>query len=98
MAKDFIKIDVTLAGATQAGLLRAYIQTLRTAYETGLRVRAIMTHNNDGTDFTPIETLFGLPGGLGYGQVVFDLVNGSVGGMEGVFQTPDAKNITEKVG
>ena len=96
MAKDFIKIDTTISGATHAGLLRAYVQQLRTAYETGLRIRAIMNHNNDGADFAPIASLFGLPDGSG--QTVFDLVNGSIGSMEGTFQVADAKTITEKVG
>lgn len=55
-----------------------------------------MNHNNDGTTFTAIETLFGLP--TGKGQAVFNMVNGSVGSMEGTFQVADAKNITEQVG
>lgn len=96
MARDFIKIDITLAGASQAGLLKSYVQTLRAAYEQGQRVRAIMTHNNDGTTFTDIEPLFGLPAGKG--QTVFNLVNGSIGSMEGTFQVADAKTITEQVG
>lgn len=56
----------------------------------------IMNHNNDSTVFTDIETLFGLPSGKG--QIVFDMVNGSIGSMEGTFQTADAKNITERLG
>lgn len=96
MAKDFIKIDTAMTGATHAGLLRGYIQALRVAYEQGQRVKAIMTHNNDGADFAPIEALFGIPADTG--QTVFDLVNGSVGSMEGAFQVSDAKTITEKVG
>jgi hypothetical protein len=96
MARDFIKIDTTAAGATHAGLLRAYVQQLRSAYEQGQRVRAIMTHNNDGANFADIEGLFGLPAGKG--QAIFDLVNGSIGAMEGTFQVDDAKVLTEKVG
>lgn len=93
MARDFIKIDPT---ASQANLLKNYVNVLRQAYEIGGRVRAIMTHNNDGTVFTDIELLFGLPPGKG--QAVFNLVNGSIGSMEGTFQVPDAKTITEQVG
>lgn len=96
MARDFIKIDATMTGATQAGLLRNYVQTLRTAYELGIRCRQVMTHNNDAVVFTDIEGLFGLPAGKG--QTVFNLVNGSIGSMEGTFQVPDAKTITEQVG
>lgn len=96
MARDFIKIDPTQSAATQAGTLLNYKNTLREAYELGLKCKAIMTHNNDGTVFTDIETLFGLP--TGKGQTVFNLVNGSVGSMEGTFQVADAKTLTESLG
>lgn len=96
MARDFIKIDTTQSVATQAGLLKSYVSQLRQAYEIGNRVKAIMVHNNDGTVFTDIETLFGIP--TGKGQTIFNMVNGSIGSMEGTFQVADAKNITEQVG
>lgn len=95
-ARDFIKIDKTQTAATQAGLLLSYVSTLRTAFDLGTRILAIMGHNNDGTVFTDLETLFGLPAGKG--QTVFNLVNGSIGSMSGTFQVADAKNITETVG
>jgi hypothetical protein len=96
MAKDFIKIDATQSAATQAGLLKQYVSALRNAYNLGKQTIAIMGHNNDGTDFTAIEALFGLP--TAQGQTVFNLVNGSIGSMEGTFQVSDAKTITEQVG
>jgi hypothetical protein len=96
MARDFIKINRTDTAATQASLLLNYVSTLRSAYELGKRVKDIMGHNNDGSDFTDIVALFGLP--TGKGQIVFDLVNGSVGSMEGSFQVDDAKEITERLG
>lgn len=96
MARDFIKIDTTITTATQAGELRAYVGTLRDAYQRGKKILAVMGHNNDGTVFTDIEALYGLPAGKG--QTVFNLVNGSIGAMEGTFQVADAKNITETVG
>jgi hypothetical protein len=96
MASDFIPIDATKAGATQANVLKSYIQTLRTAYELGGRVKGIMDHNQDGTVWTALEALFGLPAGKG--QTVYNLVNGSVGAMEGTFQNDDSKQITEQVG
>lgn len=97
MARDFIKIDQSNPTvATQASVLKAYAVQLRQAYETGTRVLALMGHMNDGTVFTDIETYFGLPAGKG--QIVFNLVNGSVGSMNGSFQVADAKTITEQVG
>jgi hypothetical protein len=96
MARDFIKIDTTQSAATQSQLLKNYATQLRTAYELGKRIIAIMGHSNDGAVFTDIETLFGLP--VGKGQTVFNLVNGSVGSMEGTFQVSDAKTVTEQLG
>lgn len=96
MARDFIKIDTTQTAATQSQLLKSYVTQLRSAYEVGQRCLAIMGHLNDGTVFTDVETVFGLP--TGKGQTVFNLVNGSLGSMQGTFQVADAKNITETVG
>lgn len=98
MARDFIKIDRTAMNttATQAQSLLTYVSLLRQAFDVGTRIKAIMTHANDGTVFTDIETMFGLP--AGQGQTVFNLVNGSIGSMQGTFQVPDAQTITEKVG
>jgi hypothetical protein len=96
MARDYIKIDLSTTTASQASLLKSYVTQLRSAYEIGMRVRDIMGHNHDGAVFTDLEMLFGLPAGKG--QEVFDLVNGSIGSMEGTFKVDDAKEITERVG
>jgi hypothetical protein len=96
MARDFIKIDRQSATATQSGLLLQYINALRNALELGTKVLAIMGHNNDGTVWTDLEGLFGVPAGKG--QIVFNLVNGSVGSMNGQFQVSDAKDLPETVG
>lgn len=96
MARDFIKVDRVTPSATHAGVLLNYINTLRTAYDLGRRCRDIMTRNNDGSNFADIESLFGVPATKG--QAVFDLVNGSVGAMEGSFQVDDAKEIIDRVG
>jgi len=95
MARDFIKVNTSNAAATQSRSLIDYSRQLRIAYDQGKRILAIMQHNNDGTVFTDIELLFGLEAGKG--QEVFDLVNGSVGSMEGIFQVDDAKEITERI-
>jgi hypothetical protein len=96
MAIDYIKIDTGSAGATQAIVLRSFVQALRASYEQGVKVKAVMDHNQDGANWTALEALFGLPATKG--QVVYDMVNGAIGAMEGTFQTPDAKNLTERVG
>jgi hypothetical protein len=93
MARDYIKLDRT---AVQSGSLLQLVYALRNAYEQCVKVKAVMDHNNDGTSFTDIETLFGVP--TGKGQTVYNFVNGSIGTMTGVFQTSDVKNLTETVG
>lgn len=96
MARDFIKINTNDTAATQAANLKRYITTLRDAYEQGKAVKSIMDHMQDGSVFTDIEAFYGLPAGKG--QTVYNFMNGSIGSMEGIFQTSDAKNITETVG
>ena len=96
MARDFIKVDTRTVTATHASLLVKYVRELREAYETGKHILGIMNHNNDGSNWADIEGLFGLPAGKG--QTVYDLMNGSIGSMEGSFQVADAKNLTETVG
>lgn len=95
MARDYIKVNTNDANATQARSLVDYARQLRIAYDQGKRILAIMSHNNDGSNFTDIEALYGL--GVGSGATVFDLVNGSVGSMEGNFQVDDAREITERI-
>lgn len=97
MAIDFIKIDTSSPNtAPLAPLLKSYASSMRTTYNIGKQLIGQMTHQNDGTTFTLIETLCGLP--TGKGQTVFNLVNGSIGSMEGTFQVTDAKTITEQLG
>jgi hypothetical protein len=93
---DFIKIDQQAAGATQANELIRLKNALREAYSQGLKVRGIMEHNHDGEVFTDLEALFGIP--PGQGQVVFDLVNGAIGSMEGLFMVDDAKELCDRIG
>ena len=97
MASDYIAINTAQPSmAPQAALLKAYVTQLRNAYNSGKHILGLMGHMHDGTDFAGLETVFGLP--AGEGQVVFDLVNGSIGSMEGLFMVDDARTITEKVG
>jgi hypothetical protein len=96
MAIDFIKIDVASSAATQANTLKQWIDILRQSYEIGGRIYAKMNNMHDGVNFTMLEQMHGIP--AGEGQAVFDMVNGTLGSMEGRFMTSDAKKITETVG
>lgn len=96
MARDFIKVNTADAGATASRLLVAYKDALRLAFNLGTQCLGVANHNNDGTVWTDMEALFGLPAGKG--QTVYDLLNGSIGSMLGQFQTADAHNLTETLG
>jgi hypothetical protein len=88
-ARDYIKIDRTTITAVHANLLTSYISSVRSAYEMGKRIVGISDHNNDGTNYTDVETLFGLP--TGTGATVMALVAAAI-------KDADAKALTERVG
>lgn len=97
MARDYIKIDLSNQNVNvHAQTLRSFVSALRQAYEQGKHIQALMGHMHDGAVFTDIELNFGLPAGKG--QFVFDLVNGTIGAMEGGMQNAQAVNLTEMVG
>lgn len=96
MARDFIRIDTVTTSATHSRLLLAYKDALRDAYQKGKYILGIMNHNQDGSNFGDIEGLFGLP--TGKGQTVYDLINGSIGAMEGTFQNSNGRDLTETLG
>jgi hypothetical protein len=88
-ARDYIKIDRTTTTAVHAQLLTSYIASVRSAYEMGKRISGIADHNNDGTNYADVETLFGLP--TGTGAAVLALVTAAV-------KDSDAKALTERIG
>lgn len=93
MASNTIKVDVSqTATATQAISLKDYARQMRVVYDLGVKIRETMNYSKDGTVFTEIEMLYGLK--AGDGQKVYDLINGSVGAMEGTFQNDDCKQIS----
>jgi hypothetical protein len=96
MARNFIKIDTTIVTATKARDLVNFVLNLRTAYELGSRVREMMDHNNDGTNFADIEALFGLS--AGQGQTVYNMIVNCIGSLNGNIQSNDGKQLTERVG
>jgi hypothetical protein len=85
---DYIKIDTTTTTGIHAGKLKQGIRQLRDAVDTLVFLRKLMEHMTDESDFTMIETLFGLEAGKG--SIVYGLVNGAVGNAQ--------KNLTEQVG
>lgn len=111
MSADFIKLARDQSAATEAAELLQWIRDLRSVYERGVRIRAKMGHNFSGNanpaliDWAQLETLWGVPalnansvGTTANGKIVYTFLDGAVGGMEGIFQTSAAKDITETVG
>lgn len=93
MAVDFIPITLT---APQGSQLKTAILSLIQAQAQLNSVLGLMTHMEDGVTFTKLETQFGLPAGTG--QTVFNLINGTVGVMNGTFQNNNAVTLTQQVG
>jgi hypothetical protein len=95
-ANDYIKIDVTNTAATEAQTLKSAIRQLQIANEQLVAVLNKMSHNSNGTVWTSLEALYGLPAGKG--QTTYDLVNGTVGAMNGQFQNNNAITLIAGVG
>lgn len=93
MALDYIKIDIS---SPRGASLKNAILVLRQAEELLQRELDVMNHNQNGTDWTALEALYGLAAGKG--QPVFTLVNGTVGAFNGTFQNNSSILITQEVG
>lgn len=110
MLNDFIKIARDQAAATEAAELLSWVRALRDVYERGIRIRAKMRHvfsdagGAGAIDWAALQALWGIPAGAtstgptANGSIVFTYVDGTVGAMEGTFQTPAARDVTERVG
>lgn len=96
MARNYIKVDTNNTLATRANELARFCRELRSTYELGIRIRDVMDHMNDGTNFADIETHFGLA--AGNGQTVFNMVKNTVDSLEGDILSNDGKQMSERVG
>lgn len=96
MPIDFYHPDTTLTTAPFASKLILLSRSLRDTIDLLDEVKTIMDHNNDGTTFTAIETLFGLP--TGKGQTVYDLCNGTSQAIAGTAQNSNALALINRVG
>ena len=96
MAVDFIPITVGSNMQSQAQQLKNLTLQVTQVYMQTVSLRNLMTHMNDGVDFSQLEKQFGLP--TGKGQEVFDLLNGAANAMDGTMQNNNIKTITEKLG
>lgn len=110
MTNDRIKLQLDQSAATEAAELAQWIKDLRSVYERGTRIRAKMRHCFDDSgganaiNWATVETLWGVTAGgtstgpTANGSIVFTFLDGTVGSMEGTFQTSAARDVTERVG
>lgn len=108
-ANDSIKIQRDQTAATEAAELLLFKNTVRTAYELGIRIRAKMQHNfsdaggENSIDWTAVQTLWGIPtngddvGPEANGKIVFTFVDGLVLSLEGGAQTNAGKELSERI-
>jgi hypothetical protein len=96
VARNYIKVNTSDTNATRANELAQFCRNLRQTYELGIRIRDIMDHMNDGTNFVDVETHFGLT--TGNGQVVYNMVKNTVDSLEGDILSNDGKQMSERVG
>jgi hypothetical protein len=95
MAIDAIAVDTSVSTAILAAKLLDYKRKLRAAFDAGTSLLGELNHLQNGSDWTAIEAKVGVASGLG--DEVYNLVNGSVGAMNGTFQNDDCKQLTEQV-
>lgn len=96
MAIDFVVVDDSTSTAKFASDLMRLTRSLRDVIDRLEFVKAVMEHSNNGTVFTQIETLFGLP--VGQGQTVYDLINGTYLAISGAAQNSNALSLINRVG
>lgn len=81
MANDLIPVDRTVSTAVFAGDLKSAIEQIRSARSALERVRDYALHSIDGTDYSGVETRFGVP--TGSGGSLFTLLDGSLQALDG---------------
>lgn len=96
MAIDFVVVDDSASTAKFASDLMRLTRSLRDVIDRLDFVKAVMEHSNNGTVFTQIEVLFGLP--VGQGQTVYDLINGASMAIAGTAQNSNALSLINRVG
>ena len=96
MPRNYIFVDTGIAGAKRAQELKDLSRRLRESYEIAIRLKETMDQMNDGTNFTDIETHFGIPAGTG--NTVYTMIKNIIDSLEGDVQSNDGKQFTQRVG
>jgi len=96
MAIDFITVDNGVTTATFAQDLIRFKELFRQTLDLGDKIKDIMDHNTDGSNYAGIETKFGIATGLG--DDVYNLVAGALAAMKGTSQSSDGMTLIGRVG
>lgn len=100
MAADFIEINRSNNLAIFANEIITAVAQVRAAQDTLLKIQAKGFRMFDATpnpdDFSVFETKYGIP--TGFGQIVFDLINGTVLALKGDAQNGNAQELINRVG
>lgn len=99
--RDYIKVNAANAAASKAMNLISFKDALTQVFMQGPVILAIMNQNFDDSNpqsiiWSDLETLFGIP--TGTGQTVFDMLNGTMGALNGTMQNNQAANLIARVG
>jgi hypothetical protein len=81
VANDLIYVDNTVTTAVYANELKNAVEAVRTAREKIKKIQGWMVHSFAGSDYSTVETRFGIATGLG--DDVFLLIDGSLQAMDG---------------
>jgi hypothetical protein len=96
MASTVIKTSRTDSNAIHAAEVRDFVNTVRKALQLGdtLSERGFR-YIGSPADFAEFEIAHGLT--TGQGQIVFDMINGTLGALNGTLQNDQAIELTERV-
>lgn len=80
MPIDFIRVDTTAANQKIAGEIQQLVAELRKAWDRAKKIKEIMDHNADGSDWGPLATLCGCT--AGNSQALYNLVTGALASLD----------------
>lgn len=93
MPSDFIRVDQTTTTLRAGALLAALASQLRATRNLAAQVKGIMDHNVAASDYTALESLFGVT--AGNGLTVYNLVAGALAAINA---STDAMTLIDRVG
>lgn len=102
MPIDLLICDATTTTALEAGKAKAAVRQMRDLLALLNELNDINSHANDGTDFTKVETLYGLSSvrvdpTKANGQLMVEFVAGALNAINGVEKNSQCLAMIERV-